>query len=91
MGKAYPLEKAEQVEVAGLHIGEDIVIREILDPDDDIAGKLVKSLGKVRIGFRREGVQVLERRRFETVQFMQRKPVAWQRSSPSAFIAFTVV
>jgi hypothetical protein len=91
MGEADTLEQAEQVEVAGLHVGEDIVIREILDPYDDIAGKLVKSPGQARISLACERVQFLERWRFEAVQFMQRKPVAWQRSNPSAVIALTVV
>ena len=92
MGEPHALEQAEQVEFArGLHVFEHIVIREILDPDDDIAGQIVKSLGQARIGFARQRVQILERWRFEAVQFMQRKPVAWQRSNPSAVIAFTVV
>ncbi len=91
MGESYPLEQAEQVEVAGFHVGEDIVIREILDPYDDIAGELMESLGQARISLACERVQILERRRFEAGQFMQRKPVAWQRSSPWAVMAFTVV
>jgi hypothetical protein len=91
MGEAQALEQAEQIKVAGFHVGKDIIIREILDPDDDVAGKRVKSFGQARIGFRRKRVQFLERWRFEAAQFMQRKPVAWQRSSPSAVIALTVV
>jgi hypothetical protein len=92
MREAHALEQAEQIEFAlGLHVSQHIVFREVRDPYDDIAGKLVKSPGQARISLACERVQFLERWRFEAVQFMQRKPVAWQRSNPSAVIAFTVV
>lgn len=83
LGKAYALEQPEQIEFAlGLHIGEHIVFREILHPDDDIAGKIVKGPGQARIGFSGQRVKLLERWRFEAAQLMQRKPVTWQRSIP---------
>ena len=86
------LEQAEKVEFAlRLHVGQHIVFREILYPDDDIAGEIMKSLWQTCISLRRECVKILERRRFEAAQLMQRKPVAWQISIPSAVIAFTVV
>ena len=92
MGEAHAVEQAEQIELAlGLHVVEHVVIRKVLDPDDDVAGELMKGFRQARIGVRRECIQFLERGRFEAVQFMQRKPVAWQRSNPSAVIAFTVV
>ena len=92
MGEAHTLEKSEEVELAfGLHVVEHVVIRKVRDPDDNVAGKLMKGFRQARIGVRCERIQILERRRFEAVQFMQRKPVAWQRSNPSAVIAFTVV
>ena len=92
MGEADALEQAEQVELAlGLELALNVVIRKLFDPDDDIAGQLVKSAGQARIGLAGQRVKILERRRFEAVQIMQRKPVASQRSSPSAVMAFTVV
>lgn len=92
MGKPHAVEQAEQLEfIPGLHGLEDVVRRKIRDPDDDVAGDGTKLGRQTRIGIRRKRFQVLERRRFEAVQFMQRKPVAWQRSNPSAVIALTVV
>lgn len=92
LGKAYALEQSEQVEFAlGLHVAQHIVFREILHPDDDIAGKIVKGLRQARIGLCGQRVKVLERGRFEAAQLMQRKPVAWQKSIPWAVMAFTVV
>lgn len=90
--EAGALEQAEQIELAlGLHVVQHVVFREILHPDDDIAGEIMKSLRQARVSFRCECVKILERRRFEAAQLMQRKPVAWQISIPSAVIAFTVV
>jgi hypothetical protein len=92
MGEAHALEQAEQVELAfGLHVAEHVIVRKVLDPDDDVAGQIMKGFRQARISICRERIQFLERWRFEDVQFMQRKPVAWQRSNPSAVIAFTVV
>jgi hypothetical protein len=90
--EAGALEQAEQIELAlCLHIVQHIVFREILYPDDDIAGEIMKILRQACVSIRRECVKILERRRFEAAQLMQRKPVAWQISIPSAVIAFTVV
>jgi hypothetical protein len=81
--QAYTVEQPEQVELAlGLHIGEHIVFREILHPDDDIAGKIVKALRQTTIGLGGQRIKLLERRRFEKAQLLQRKPVAWQISIP---------
>ena len=92
LGNTHALEQPEQVELAlGLHVGKHIVFREILHPDDDIAGKIVKGLGQARIGLCSQRVKFLERWCFEAAQFMQRKPVAWQRSIPWAVMALTVV
>jgi hypothetical protein len=86
------LEQAEQIELAlRLHVVQHIVFREILHPYDDIAGEIMKCLRQACVSLRRECVKILERRRFEAAQLMQRKPVAWQISIPSAVIAFTVV
>lgn len=92
LGKTQALEEPEQVEFAlGLYVAEHIVFREILHPDDDIAGKVVKALWQTRIRLCGQRVEFLERWRFEAAQLMQRKPVAWQRSIPWAVMAFTVV
>lgn len=91
MGEAGALEQAEQVELVGLHVAQYIVIRKILDPDDDIAGQLMEGSWQTRIGLLGQRVEILERRGFEARQIMQRKPVASQRSSPSAVMALTVV
>lgn len=92
LGETGALEQAEQVELAlSLHVVQHIVLREILYSEYNIAGEIVESLGQARIGLRGQRVEILERRRFEAAQFMQRKPVAWQISIPSAVIAFTVV
>ena len=92
LGKTHALKQTEQVEFAlSLHVIEHIVFREILHPDDDIAGKIVKSLGQARIGLCGQRIKFLERWRFEAAQLLQRKPVTWQRSIPWAVIAFTVV
>lgn len=92
MSEAQALEQAEQIEFTlGLHGSQHIVFREVCHADDDIAGDLMKGPGQTRIGVCRECIEFLERRRFEAAQFMQRKPVAWQISNPSAVIAFTVV
>lgn len=92
VSEAYALEQAEEVELAlGLQVIEHVVVRKVLDPDDNVAGELMKGFRQARIGVCRERIQFLERWRFEDVQFMQRKPVAWQRSNPSAVIASTVV
>ena len=92
MREAHALEKAEQIEFAlGLHLVEHVVVGKVLDPDDDIAGRDRERLRQARISIGGQRIQVLERGRFEDVQFMQRKPVAAQKSNPSADIAFTVV
>ena len=92
MREANALEETEQVEFAlRLHLVQYFVFRKVLDPDDEIAGEIMKRLRQARIRIGRQCVEVLERWRFEAGQFMQRKPVAWQISSPSAVIAFTVV
>jgi hypothetical protein len=92
LSKTHALEQPEQVELAlGLHVGEHFVLREILNPDDDIAGKVVKGLRQARIGLFGQRVKFLERWRFEAAQLLQRKPVTWQRSIPWAVMAFTVV
>ena len=92
LGKTHALEQPEQVEFAlSLHVVEHIVFREILYPDDDIAGKIVKGLGQARIGLCGQRIKFLERWRFEAAQLLQRKPVTWQRSIPWAVIALTVV
>ncbi len=91
MGEAHALEQSEQVELVGLHLAQHIVFRKILDPDDDIAGQFMEGPRQTRIGLLGQRIKILERRGFETRQIMQRKPVASQRSSPSAVMALTVV
>jgi hypothetical protein len=86
------LEETEKIEFAfGLHLVQHVVFGKILYSEYNIAGAVVECLGQTRIGLRGQRVEILERRRFEAAQFMQRKPVAWQISIPSAVIAFTVV
>ena len=66
MGETHALEQPEQVEFAlSLHVIEHIVFREILHPDDDIAGKIAKGLGQARIGLCGQRIKFLERWRFE--------------------------
>ena len=66
LGEAGSLEQPEKVELAfGLHVAEHIVFREILDPDDDVAGKVVKSHRQTRMGLSRQRVKFLERWCFE--------------------------
>ena len=66
LSKAHALEQAEQIEFAlGLHFAQHIVFREILDPEDDIAGKSVKSRWQPRMRLGGQCVKFLERRRFE--------------------------
>jgi hypothetical protein len=92
LGKTHASEQPEQVEFAlSLQVIEHIVFREILHPDDDIAGKIVKGLGQAPIGLCGQRIKFLERWRFEAAQLLQRKPVTWQRSIPWAVIALTVV
>jgi hypothetical protein len=68
MGEPRALKQAEEVELAlGLHVGEHVVVRKVLDPDDDVAGELMKGIRQARIGVCRESIQILERRRFEAV------------------------
>ena len=92
LGETSALEETEEIELAfGLHFVQHVVFGKILYSEYNIAGEVVECLGQTRIGLRGQRVELLERRRFEAAQFMQRKPVAWQISIPSAVIAFTVV
>jgi hypothetical protein len=61
LGKTHALEQPEQVEFAlSLHVIEHIVFREILHPDDDIAGKIMEGLGHARIGLCGQRIKFLE-------------------------------
>src|SRR3546814_20189582 len=57
------IEAGEAERVLNGQVGEDVVGRKVVDPEEHLAGELAKPLRQGREGGRRQGGEVVQRRR----------------------------
>jgi hypothetical protein len=85
------LEQAQEIELAlGVHVGDDVVGRKIVDADDDVAAQIAELLWQTFEGGARQRFEIGEAWSFEMAQLPQRNPVDWQNDTPCSALALTV-